>query len=336
MKTESFSETRIILLSGEEFQRLERMSEIINAAVDDATRNFNLDILYPEDFTVGKLSELIMTFPMMAQRRVIVIRDFDKLNKTVIKKACETIKQTPETALVIIEGEKAKLSPRPKSHFTAESFKPIYENRLPVWIKNRLKKRGKTIGDSAIALMLNNVGSILRELDSEIEKVTIVVGDRDTVTEEDVRQVVGSFKRDTLWGLCNAVGLEDFKAATRILNNLMEKEKDADNKKMSETFIIWSLYSHIMKISEYKRLLKHSVPHNEAMNVVITSHFLWDRNKMNAQVSNFNPRKIRRILTVLGRTESTLKRSRIDKKLLMEFLIPLIMPEKQKERITRQ
>ena len=331
MKTEIFSETRVVLLSGEEFQRLERMSEILATTVDEATRNFNLDILYPEDFTVGKLSELIMTFPMMTQRRIIVIRDFDKLNKDVIKKACEVIKQLPETALVIVEGEKARLSPRPQSHFTAESFKQIYENRLPDWIKNRFKKRGKTVADSAVALMINNVGIVLRELDSEIEKVTIVAEDRDNVTEDDVKQVVGPFKRDTVWGLCNAVGLEDFKEATKILNNLMEKEKDADDKKISETFIIWTLYSHIMKISEYNRLKKHGVPHDEAMQIVTTKKFLWNLNKMNAQIRNLNPHRIRRILTVLGRTESTLKRSRIDKKLLMEFLIPLIMPKEQKE-----
>lgn len=331
MKTGIFSETRVVLLSGEEFQRLERMSEILDATVDEATRNFNLDILYTEDFTVGKLSELIMTFPMMAQRRVIVIRDFDKLNKDVIKKACEVIKQPPETALVIIEGEKASLSPRPKNYFIAEQFKQIYENRLPNWIKNRFKKRGKTVADSAIALMINNVGIVLRELDSEIEKVTIIAGDRDNVTEDDVKQVVGPFKRDSIWGLCTAVGLEDFKEATKILNNLMEKEKTADDKKISDTFIIWKLSSHILSISEYKRLIKHGVPHDEALKVVTTSKFLWNLNKMNAQIRNLNPHRIRRILTVLGRTESTLKRSRIDKKLLMEFLIPLIMPKEQKE-----
>ncbi|MFC1560925.1 DNA polymerase III subunit delta [Candidatus Latescibacterota bacterium] len=337
MKTENFSETRVILLSGEEFQRLERMSEILDATVDEATRDFNLDVLYTDDFEkktnefLTKLSELIMTFPMMTQRRVIIIRDFDKLNKDVIKKACEVIKQTPETALVIVEGDKASLLPRPKNYFIAEQFKQIYENNLPDWIKDRFKKRGKNVSESAVALLINNAGTILRELDSEIEKVTIIVGDRDSVSEDDVKQVVGSFKRDTIWGLCNAIGLEDFKEATRILNNLMEKEKTVDDKKITETYIIWNLSSHLMKISEYNRLKKRGVPHDEAMQVVTTKKFLWNLNKMNAQIRNLNPHRIRRILTVLGRTESTLKRSRIDKKLLLEFLIPLIMPREQKE-----
>lgn len=332
MKTDNFSGIRIFLLSGEEFQRLERLSEILEITVDDATRDFNLDVFYVNDYKkaeeiiefLTKLSGLIMTYPMIAERRVIVIRNFDELHKDTRKKTCKIILKTPETTLVIIEGEKASLSPAPKEYFKSENFKPIYENRLPTWVKERFKKRGKKVSDSAVALLINNAGTVLRELDGEIEKATIIAGDGEYVTDENVKLVVGSFRRDTVWGLCNAVGLGDFKEAINILTNLMEAGKD------TETSIIYLLYSHIMKISEYNRLIKKGVPKAEAMKVVTTNPFLWRLNKMEAQTRNFNPRKIRRVLTVLGHMESTLKRSSIDKKLLMGFLIPFIMPELKK------
>ncbi|MFC1649997.1 DNA polymerase III subunit delta [Candidatus Latescibacterota bacterium] len=332
----NLSETRVVLLSGEEFQRLERMSEILGAVIDKSTRDFNLDILYAEDYKnkqnelLTKLSELIMTFPMMAKRRVVVVRDFDKLNKEIAKKASSVIQKTPETAFVLIEGEKASLTPKPKGYFITEKFTIIYEEKLPGWVRTRFKKRGKTISESAIAHLINNAGTILRELDNEIEKVTIVAGESSNIDEEDVKKVVGAFKRDTIWGLCNEVGLQDFRESAKILNNLLEKEKTADDKKITETFIISQLFSHIMKLSEYNRLIKIGVPQNEAMKVVVSSPFLWKINKMTPQVRNLSPRKIRRMLTVFGRTESTIKRSSIDKKLLMEFMIPLIMPDAQK------
>ena len=92
MNTDTFSEIRVILLSGEDFQRSERLSEILDAAVDEITRDFNLDIIHSGDFKnkaeefITKFTELIMTFPMMAQRRVIVLRNFDKLDKDAKKK----------------------------------------------------------------------------------------------------------------------------------------------------------------------------------------------------------------------------------------------------------
>ncbi|MFC1551270.1 DNA polymerase III subunit delta [Candidatus Latescibacterota bacterium] len=336
MTAGNLSETRIVLLSGEEFQRLERMSEILESVVDESTRDFNLDILYAEDYKgkqhelLTKLSEMIMTFPMMAERRVVVVRDFDKLSKEIAKKASAAIQKTPETSFVLIEGEKASLTPKPKGHFIAESFKIIYEEKLPGWVRSRFRKRGKTISENAVAHLINNVGTILGELDNEIEKVTVVSGDSGSVGEEDVKKVVGSFKRDTIYGLCNAVGLMDFRESTKILNNLLEKEKTADDKKITETTIISQLYAHAMKLSEYNRLVRTGVPENEAMKVVVASPFLWNKNKMTHQARNLTPRKIRRMLTVFGRTESTIKRSSLDNKLLMDFMIPLIMSDAQK------
>ena len=330
MNTDTFSLVRVILLSGEDFQRSERLSEILDAVVDEATRDFNLDVIHSEDFRnksgefITKFTELIITFPMMVQRRVVVVRNFDKLDKDTRKKASEALLNTPETTLVIIEGEVAKLSPIPKKYYTAEAFKPIYENRLPRWIKDRFNKRGKKITDSAVALMINNAGTVPRELDGEIEKTTIIAGDSETVTEDDVKLVVGEFRRDTVFALCNVVGLGDFKEAVKILTTLMETEKNRG------TFFLSQLYSHIMKISEYQRLRKNGIPHSEALKTASPSQYLWNLNKMTEQINNFSPVQIKRSLNVLGRTESTLKRSGIDKKLLMELLIPFIIPNAKK------
>lgn len=330
MNKDNFSGIRVILLSGEEFQRLERLKEILDATVDKATRDFNLDVLHADEFKnktnefITKLSELLMTFPMMAERRIIVIRNFDKLEKNTGKKASGLLRETPETTQVIVEGEKTKLSPIPKDHFIAESFKPIYENRLPAWIKDRFLKRGKKVTDSAVALMINNAGTVLRELDSEIEKTMIIVNDRECANEEDVKQVVGEFRHETVYGLCNAVGLGNLKEALKILNTLLETEKN------KETYYISTLNSHIMKISEFNRLKKNGIPHEEAIKVVTSNPFLWKLNKMPEQIVNFSPGQVQRSLAVLGRTESTLKRSGIDKKLLMELLIPFIIPKTKK------
>ena len=141
---------------------------------------------------------------------------------------------------------------------------------------------------------------------------------------------MGSFRRDTIWALCNAVGLEDFKEAANILKTFLEAGKDRDENKINETTILYRLNSHIMKISEYNRLIKKGIPKEEAMKVAVTGQYFWDLNKMEAQTGNFNPRRIRHVLTVLGNMESALKGSGIDKKLLMEFMIPLMMPKSRK------
>ncbi len=315
------SEARILLLTGEEFQRLERLNDVLNTVVESPTRDFNLDVMYPEDFSPKNLSDLMMTFPMMAARRVVVLRNFDRLNKNVQKRVSEIVANTPETTLVIIEGEKAKLSPIPKQYTRTETFKPVYDNQLPGWIRERFRNRGKTIDENGIMLLINNVGGVLGEINSEIEKILITAGEANFITRDDVQKVVGSFKRDTVYSLCDAVGLGNFGETVRIFNNLMVAEKG------KETYYIGSLISHIMKLSEYNRLIKNGIPHNEASKVVIASSNLWKRKRCSDQAKRLTSPVVRRALTVLGRLESNLKRSSIDNKLMIDMIVPLLVTD---------
>lgn len=339
MKNENLSDIRVILLSGEEFQRLERLSEILDITVDKATRDFNFDVFDSETFSQIKsevsqtkskviletLSNIILTYPMMAERRVVVLRDFDSLHPETRKKVSAIVQKTPETTLVIIEDEKVTLTPKPpKKYLLVESFKPVYENRLPSWIQNRFMKRGKKATYGAMAHLINNVGGVLGELDNEIEKITIVAQDKTEVTEEDVTRVVGMFKRDTVWNFCNTVGLGDFDGAAQILTNLLESEKNR------ETFYISTLASHIMKIAAYNNLRKKGVTPGEAMKVVKDSSFLWKLNNMDTQARRFGQAEVRRALTALGHAESTLKKYGVDKRLVMELLIPSVLPGLEK------
>jgi len=327
MNRDRLSGIRVVLLSGEEFQRSERLREIIDAAVEDATRDFNLDVFTDEDFRLETVSDIVLTFPMMAERRVVVVRNFDRLEPGTREEACKVFKETPETTLVIVEGEKVSLSPRPPAKFLlAESFKPIYENRLPAWIQERFSMRGKRIEKRATALLMNNIGIGLRELDSEIEKISVGVGDADTVTEEDVARIVGGFMHDTVYNFCNAVGRMDFHEAAGILIRLMESEKNR------EMYYIGSLAAHIMKIAEYNGRRKRGVSHEEAMKEVVSNRFFWDLNRMNVQVRNYGPGDVRRTLALLARTESKLKKFTLDKRLFMEFLVPLLVKERRRGR----
>lgn len=332
---ENLHDVRVIVLAGEEFQRLERLSALIEETVDKATRDFNYDSLWPEDFKknedsrrengVGRFSSLLQTYPMMAERRVIVFRFFDDLHPEIRKKICTLLQKTPETTLVILEGEKPSLSPKPpKAYYREETFKKIYERDMPSWIRSRFAKRGKKIAENAIALLINNVGDVLSELDREIEKVTVAVEDRNPVTLSDVEKIVGMFRRYTPYALCNAVGAGDFSEASHILTNLMETEKN------KETWYITLLASHLMKIAEYNAQVKAGTPPDVAMKVLAATEFFWKINKYGIQVKNFGRQEVRRALIRLADTDSSLKKSSLDHRLIMELMLPAIMPKQEK------
>lgn len=66
----------VYLLHGDnEFLKDEKVADIIVRLVDPATRDFNLDLLRASDLDAGRLSAVLDALPLMAERRVVVLRD---------------------------------------------------------------------------------------------------------------------------------------------------------------------------------------------------------------------------------------------------------------------
>ncbi len=321
------AETRVVILSGEEFQRTERLEELLAEVTNPATRDFNCDVFHPDDLRrtadTGRFSDILMMFPMMADRRVIVVRNADDIPAEVRKKLAASIAKTPDTSLVIVEGEKVSLSPKPPArHLREETFRRIYERDLPSWIRGRFAKRGKKAADGAAAILVNNIGDSLRELDGEIEKITIAIGDAPLVTERDAERIVGEFRRHTVYTLTKAVGTGDFAEAARILRSLLESERG------KETYYVASLAAHLMKIAEYRALVRTGMSRGEAIKEMKENDFLWKLNRMDEQVKAFDDDRIRRGLAVLAETDSALKRSGPDNELIVGIMLPRLMAKK--------
>src|SRR5687767_15720851 len=89
-------------LHGEDdFLKEEALRHLIDAAVDPTTRDFNLDQRKGAELDAASLSTLLATPPMMADRRMVVIRDASTLRK----ESLATVRQylaSPAPDLVLV------------------------------------------------------------------------------------------------------------------------------------------------------------------------------------------------------------------------------------------
>ena len=65
----------------DDFLKEQSVRELIAAAVDPSTRDFNLDIRAGAELDAETLGSLVGTPPMMADRRIVVVRDVAALRK---------------------------------------------------------------------------------------------------------------------------------------------------------------------------------------------------------------------------------------------------------------
>jgi DNA polymerase-3 subunit delta len=196
-------------ISGEDdYQKDDAVRKLIEAALELETRDFNLDVRRAADLEAETLGVLLSTPPMMAERRVIVIREVGALRKDARQILDQYLTHpAPDLLLLMIgaAGSKADLSLSSSS--TTLQFDPLTGDRIPKWITHRATTElGVKITEPAIELLQAAVGGDLHQLAGELDKLaSYIEGHSQEISEEAVAAVVGVKRGDTQSDLLDAV-----------------------------------------------------------------------------------------------------------------------------------
>jgi len=178
--------------------------------------------------------DLARTVPFFfAPRRLLVVEgDAEKL--TELSPGEESILKDyfrsplSGTVLAVILAGKAKKSHAvvrfflkfPSSAVASAELKPLKEEKLYAWIDRKLEAKGKRATFEAKKRLIEVVGSDLRRMANELEKVTNFVDDKKDIEIEDIHQVCGWVKPGIGWELTNSLERADVKQSLLVLNQL--------------------------------------------------------------------------------------------------------------------
>ncbi len=210
----------------EDFQCDQLLNTLIETLIEPAARPFNLDIYRAEDIDIPQIIAQALTFPMMAQRRLIVLKNADRLPDSAPPELLSLIESPPETTTIIITATKPdgrkKLFVELRKRAVAIEFRPPYDNEIPAWIQTHVKTLGRQIASDAAHLLHMSIGSNLRELNSEIEKLFIATPS-DPIAREDVVQVIDNTRGVTVFELADALGHRQLDKAQILIGRLREQ-----------------------------------------------------------------------------------------------------------------
>lgn len=214
-------------LHGEdEYLKEEGLRQLIDAAVDPSTRDFNLDQRRGAELDAASLASLLATPPMMAERRVVVIRDVTGLRKDA-RAALEEYLQSPapDVLLAFTAPAEAKFDKTLSALATEEECKPLTGAQLPKWIVARVEKNLRTtISPEAVELLQDAVGADLSQLAIELEKLGSYCAGR-AIDEDAVAAVVGVRRDETPGRLLDAVAMRDSALALSLLPAVLQQPK---------------------------------------------------------------------------------------------------------------
>jgi DNA polymerase-3 subunit delta len=184
---------------------------LIAAGVDQATRELNVDRRRAADLAAEDFRALVLTPPMLASRRAVVLSEVESLRQRrprqeALREALLSYLAGPveETLLVLVQSAGEKEDPDLSRLATTVEFERLPPGRVGKWLRHRAQQEGLELDEEAVTLLLAAAGDDLPLLAAELAKLKAAVGAR-RATREDVEELVGVRHGETVWDLVDAV-----------------------------------------------------------------------------------------------------------------------------------
>jgi len=268
----------LYLLHGEERWFIDRLQEILlETALEPHEKDFNLDILYGNETDVRSALTACQAYPMMAERRVVIIRDFDRMKDNSLFKGLAE-KPNPSCVVFLVCAGKPNMSRHPyraiKSGGQAVEFKALFPSQVPRWIETLAKERGFALEARAIQMLAEYVGSSLASVGAELDKLATYVGDREVITAEDVVQASGQTRDYNVFELQRAIGQRQIDRALHITERLLQQ---SSNPTGESHMIVSILTAFFIKLWQLTALQAGRIPEKEMAKAIgVSPHFLRD------------------------------------------------------------
>jgi DNA polymerase III subunit delta len=128
-----------------------------------------------------------------------------------------------------------------------------WTSQAEIWAQKAIQARQKEISDEALAELITRVGPNSRQLDSEIEKLTLFVGDRPRIEFADVAAICTRNKSARAFALGDALGDRDLpRLLSRLDEELWEVKLDPSR---SEIGLLYGLISKVRAMLLLKEML---------------------------------------------------------------------------------
>lgn len=291
---------------GEEMYLMEEAQRMLGASVlQEHERDFNYDLVYGPESEGAPVVALCNAYPMMAERRFVVVRDFEKLKHNTLFTAYAD-HPNPHAVVVLVCRTKPNLTQHPyralKDKAVTVEFKPFKAPEAVRWVVQASSQFGIKMTPEAASLLIELSGTDLQTLAAEVDKLTTRAQKSKVIGKEDVLAAGGHSREFNVFELQNAIGQRNFKDALRITDALLTHASNAAGEALKILGLVTSYFTKLLKLYYG---MNHKVPQAQlARDTGIPPYFIKDYEQ---QLRRFSEAQLHTSLSVLLAADYELK-----------------------------
>jgi DNA polymerase-3 subunit delta len=322
------------LFHGEdEYRRTLQLATMKAKLGDPTTVALNTTELNGRRLTLDELISACDALPFLSEKRMVLVNDLaarferdtglsaehSEEGPTFLEQFEEYVNRLPEsTRLVLIEDHKIKES-NPIHKIVSRSdrgheheFAPLRSGELTRWIAQRVEEKGGRMERAAVEMLAAFVGSDLRLLDQEIDKLLTYVGSERAVTEPDVELLVSYAQEANIFHMVDALGKRDTRRAMELMEQLLEGGQHP-------LYLLHMITRQFRILIQIKELLAKGTSPGDIRALLGLQPFVLD--KTTRQASNFTIAQLEGIFRQLHELDAAVKSGEIEPVLALNLFV---------------
>ena len=225
-----------IFYGEESYLREYYLGELRKKLVPAGFEEFNYHRLEGKDLTVQALGEMAEAMPMMSERTLIVVTDWDlyKLGEEQREKLIAFLDDIPPYCCVVFVYDTVEYKPNRTlkklakaigDHVQAVEFRAAENSDLIAWIARRFRALGKDIDRQTAEYLIFTCGGLMTGLVPEITKIGTYAKGK-TITQKDIDAVADPVLSAEVFRLSDAVVQGNYDRAAQILGDLLKMQTE--------------------------------------------------------------------------------------------------------------
>ncbi|MGA9771972.1 MAG: DNA polymerase III subunit delta [Blastocatellia bacterium] len=311
----------LYLFAGEEQYLQSRAVRLLSNTLDEAGRIFNVSVFSIGDTSAGgKVSawaaiETANQLPMMSARRIVIIRDFDKVKDDENEMILAYLKKPSPNSTVVFQAvsldQRRKLTSALMKTCTVVAFERLTDQQATRWAEEFLKRRGCRIEPGALGHLIGLVGTRLNRLSTELEKLATYAGGG-FINSAAVDELVPRAREHTSWELWDAIIERNRSRALKLMERLLEDGGEP-------IVILGALAGLYRRMLSAKELMIRRASTEEVNKA--TGRYGRNAEVFNSRVLRTSREEIAHGLRRITEVDNSIKNSEATPKLQMQYLI---------------
>jgi len=222
----------VYLFTGTETLPKREAIDALVATVPQGVRDFNVQVFHAYESDLAEVLTAAGTMPFTGSRRVVVLRDIDKMRATEGRSTLlEGYLKSPalETIFVVTTDDSDKAKSLVKRHgdaWVVVAFNPLRGPALATAVKAEAARLGCTIEASAIAALIEIAGEDRTRVFNELTKLRLAVGDGGIVNDGVVRRYAAGYVHHGAFDIVDAISRRDLPGSLRLIGEVSIKDEE--------------------------------------------------------------------------------------------------------------